>query len=191
MLFKEKILQKIVEGQVTLAFRRWEKPAVKKGSIIHTSVGLIAIDKISKVAITRIADKDAILAGYESPQHLVEELRSRPAGDFYRMQVSYAGADPRIQLRQTIASSEEDKNLLLQKIASLDRRSTSGKWVKAYLKCLGKHPGLRAADLAKILKTNAPGLKIRVRRLKNLGLTISLGTGYRLSPRGKELLKSL
>jgi hypothetical protein len=29
--------------------------------------------------------------------------------------------------------------------------------------------------------------KARVRRLKALGLTISLGTGYRLSPRGEAL----
>ena len=30
--------------------------------------------------------------------------------------------------------------------------------------------------------------KLHVRKLKNLGLTISLGTGYRLSPRGESYL---
>jgi hypothetical protein len=32
---------------------------------------------------------------------------------------------------------------------------------------------------------------LNVRKLKHLGLTESLGTGYRLSPRGEALLDSL
>jgi hypothetical protein len=33
--------------------------------------------------------------------------------------------------------------------------------------------------------------KLNVRKLKNLGLTESLGTGYRLSPRGAAVLERL
>ena len=33
--------------------------------------------------------------------------------------------------------------------------------------------------------------KLDVRKLKGLGLTISLGTGYRLSPRGEAYLRHL
>lgn len=36
-----------------------------------------------------------------------------------------------------------------------------------------------------------PDFKLNVRKLKNLGLTISLGTGYRLSPRGEAFLARL
>jgi hypothetical protein len=34
------------------------------------------------------------------------------------------------------------------------------------------------------------GLKLRIRRLKELGLTISLDIGYRLSPRGEAYLRA-
>jgi len=33
--------------------------------------------------------------------------------------------------------------------------------------------------------------KLNVRKLKNLGLTESLGTGYRISPRGRSVLERL
>jgi hypothetical protein len=32
---------------------------------------------------------------------------------------------------------------------------------------------------------------LNVRKLKNLGLTISLGTGYRISPRGRMVMNKL
>jgi len=39
--------------------------------------------------------------------------------------------------------------------------------------------------------TDVPRFKRRVRQLKELGLTESLEVGYRLSPRGRAVLKDL
>jgi hypothetical protein len=48
---------------------------------------------------------------------------------------------------------------------------------------------LRAADLARMLGREKDWLKINIRKLKNLGLTISHETGDEISPLGKVVLK--
>ena len=60
------------------------------------------------------------------------------------------------------------------------------------LRLIGESTGTRAADLAAQLgEPDLARFKSRVRRLKNLGLTESLGVGYRISPRGRALLDQL
>ena len=48
-----------------------------------------------------------------------------------------------------------------------------------------------AQSLAERLGRDKLPFKADVRKLKNIGLTESLGTGYRLSPRGKTVLKAM
>jgi hypothetical protein len=50
---------------------------------------------------------------------------------------------------------------------------------------------MRAVDLAERLDRDKLPFKADVSRLKALGLTESLETGYRLSPRGKALMAYL
>jgi len=52
------------------------------------------------------------------------------------------------------------------------------------------HPGLRAPDLAQSFGRETLPFKRDVRKLKELGLTISLKIGYELSPRGQLTLSS-
>lgn len=70
----------------------------------------------------------------------------------------------------------------------LDARSADGPWTRRTLEVLAKHPGVRAGDLCDLVGQEKMRFKLSVRRLKGLGLTESLGTGYRLSPRGEALL---
>ena len=49
------------------------------------------------------------------------------------------------------------------------------------------HSGERSADLSVRLEMPQEGFERRVRQLNDLGLTESLGTGCRLSPRGTDL----
>jgi biotin operon repressor len=49
---------------------------------------------------------------------------------------------------------------------------------------------VRAGDLAEELDLDRESFKLDVRKLKNLGLTISLRVGYQLSPRGAAYLAS-
>jgi ribosomal protein S19E (S16A) len=56
---------------------------------------------------------------------------------------------------------------------------------------IGRNPGVRAGDLASQFGQERAAFKVNVRKLKGLGLTESLETGYRLSPRGRALLDSV
>ena len=70
-------------------------------------------------------------------------------------------------------------------LARLDTRSPHGPWTRATLDAIASRPATRAADLAAALGRETAPFKLDVRKLKNLGLTISLEVGYRLSPRGE------
>jgi hypothetical protein len=54
---------------------------------------------------------------------------------------------------------------------------------------IAARPAVRAGDLAEAVSREREPFKLDVRKLKNLGLTISLEVGYRLSPRGEEYLR--
>ncbi len=45
MLFKQAILERIGRGEVKVAFRRWRRPSVQAGTRLHTTIGLLAIEK--------------------------------------------------------------------------------------------------------------------------------------------------
>ena len=81
----------------------------------------------------------------------------------------------RVYLAQLIADRNEQP-----------RRDTV--WTRAVLECIAERPATRAPDLAESFGRETQPFKLDVRKLKNLGLTISLTTGYRLSPRGEAYL---
>ena len=46
--FRASDLDGIASGEITLAFRRWDKPRVKPGGSQRTRIGLVAFDAVSK-----------------------------------------------------------------------------------------------------------------------------------------------
>ncbi|MBH5320286.1 hypothetical protein I6N90_21070 [Paenibacillus sp. GSMTC-2017] len=189
MLFKGYILEGIANSTISLAFRRWSKARVKKGSQLHTSIGLIEIMSIVIVADTEITESDVVLAGFSTRSALFKELDSfSQEGDIYRIGVSRVGADPREELRERDILTDAEWSNLLIRLGRLDRASSSGPWTSEFLKLIDKHPGVRSTELAAAIGWETEKLKLNVRKLKNLGLTISLGTGYQISPRGKALM---
>jgi hypothetical protein len=70
MLFKVKKLQEIKDGKVSLAFRKWAKARVKKGSLLKTAVGLIEVVEISEIQLDSISEQDAQAAGYKKLEEL-------------------------------------------------------------------------------------------------------------------------
>jgi biotin operon repressor len=55
---------------------------------------------------------------------------------------------------------------------------------------IAERPGVVSTLLAETLDWDRADFKLHVRRLKALGLTISLDVGYRISPRGQAYLAS-
>jgi predicted transcriptional regulator len=51
--------------------------------------------------------------------------------------------------------------------------------------------GITAGDIAAVLNIEKYALKRKIRKLKELGLTVSLHRGYCISSRGKAVLEAL
>jgi hypothetical protein len=188
MLIRDATLERIVRGEVTLAFRRWIRPTVKAGGTLRTARGVLAIVSVAKVEERDIRAADARRAGYASRDELLAELASGRPGWLYRIELAPAGPDPRIVLRARRVGSDGERAELRQALARLDRAARDGAWTSRVLEELRRRPGVRAAELARRLGMETLLFKRRVRRLKELGLTESLETGYRLSPRGVDAL---
>jgi hypothetical protein len=130
-----------------------------------------------------ITEADARLAGEASRADLMAAL-AKGKGELHRIAFHLAGEDPRIALREDDQLSAADRAALHKRLARMDARAP---WTKLFMDLIAAHPGRRAGDLAAMAGLETPEFKLRVRRLKALGLTISLETGYRLSSRGEAL----
>lgn len=191
MLFKEKHLQGIRSGEISLAFRKWKKPAVKTGSLIKTSIGLVEIKAVSEIDASEITNKDAMNAGFASLSELLQLLGKTEQGVIYKIHVHYFDEDPRIALRENINPEDAELQEITSKLERLDRYSKQGKWTLEILKLIDQNPTLRAADLAQRTKWEKEWLKLNIRKLKNIGLTISHEVGYSISPLGAKYLEWL
>ena len=96
--------------------------------------------------------------------------------------------DPRATLAADAALSDEDRAEIDRRLDRLDRASSHGPWTRDTLRLIERMPAIRAGDLADEVGRERLPFKTDVRKLKNLGLTISLGVGYELSPRGQAYL---
>lgn len=191
MLITRDMLDRIVSGDITLQFRRWKRPTVKTGGTLKTARGVLAIDDVAEVEIESITTRAAKQAGFASRDELVSVLNQRAGGSIYRVKLHYAGEDPRIALRSNTSLTADDVAMLTKKLERFDTASKRGPWTRATLEIIREQPATRAGDLASSLDMERVWFKTNVRKIKNLGLTESLEIGYRLSPRGKALMKRL
>jgi len=190
VLFRKELWTGLADGTVTLAFRRWQRPTVTTSGALKTAVGVLAIDEVVEINENFITAEDAARAGYGSVDELRRDLGPRPDRRAYRTAFHHAGADPRERLRQTPLDDEHYAEVV-QRLDRLDSASRDGGWTRRLLAAIEASPGLRSGDLAERLGDEQVRLKRRVRRLKDLDLTESLGTGYRLSPRGHAVSERL
>jgi hypothetical protein len=191
--FPKRVWDGLVDGSVTVAFRYWKRPTVKAGGTQMTPVGVLAIDAIERIAMRAITPADARAAGYETRAALAVDLARyrRPGTALYRIAFHHAGEDPRRALREDDRLGERELQEIGARLARLDRGSRHGPWTRAVLELIRDNPGTLAADLAKRRGRETLHFKADVRKLKTLGLTESLRVGYRLSPRGRAVLRRL
>jgi hypothetical protein len=177
----------IADGSVTLAFRRWDRPRRHPGSTQRTGAGVVLIETVDEVDPDTLTEDDAARAGVRSLAELRRLLDRRDGAHVYRMRVSLAGADPRVELRERGELSEADRRDV---DARLDRwdAARGTPWTREILRLVAARPGVRAPDLAASLGRETLPFKRDVRRLKELGLTRSLPVGYEISPRGRAYL---
>ena len=131
--------------------------------------------------------ENAADAGFDSVAALVKWISAKGSGDLYRIGITLAGPDPRVALRRSDDLTPADVLALRARLDRMDRAAEQP-WTHSTLRQIQRLPGVVSTELAAEAGQERQAYKIRVRRLKALGLTESLrarlpalATGPRLS----------
>ncbi|WP_040518241.1 ASCH domain-containing protein [Gordonia neofelifaecis] len=201
MLISKVVAEGIRDGRITAQYRRWDAPRVKPGSTQLTAAGVVRFTRVAKVAdVDRISDRAARAAGMKDaaalrraltpkPDRKPSERGSKGGHTVYRINLEWAGEDPRIALRAQVPTRDELTEIA-GRLDRLDRRP-SGPWTRDILEWIRDNPQVVSKELAAIRGVELLPMKVDIRKLKALGLTISHDVGYELSPRGAAYLDSL
>jgi len=193
VLFRSEQQRRVEAGEIGVTYRAWQSPRVRVGERYRVGAGSILVDACEPVAAASISNEDARAAGYVSREALIKAAAyRRPEGlaypeALYRVAFRY-DAVPAREGPDTETLSDEDAAVLTAKLDAMDARSSHGPWTWDTLREIGANPGLVSTFLAENLNRERFEVKADIRKLKALGLTISLLSGYELSPRGQALL---
>jgi hypothetical protein len=182
----------IADGSITVTFRTWSRAQAKAGGRYRVGGMLIEATDVRQVPAASLTDADARSAGERDTAALRKRLGD-PPGDrlVWRVDFVHLGRDDRTERREQADLTADEVAELRARLDRLDRRAGTGPWTRTTLQLIAKYPGVVSTALARHAKQDRPAFKINVRKLKELGLTESLDVGYRLSPRGEELLRRL
>ena len=138
MLLRMAVVDGIIDGRFDRVYRRWSAPRAKAGGRQRTPRGVLRVDGIEQVTMGALTAEDAKRSGHPTLRALKEELGKR-TGHVYRIDLSFAGEDPRIALRNNADLSAEDVATLR---AKLDRKdAVSAPWTRDYLRAIAEQPG--------------------------------------------------
>jgi hypothetical protein len=187
--FEQRLRDGIHSGAVVLAFRRWKRSQVVPGHRYRTGIDMVEVESVDVVDPSSVDAAQARQAGYASIDELLADLRGDPALPVYRIRLRRIdGPDPRDELARTTRLTEADVAAIKARLARMDRSSSCGPWTGTVLALVADRPGIVSTELAEAIGWERQDFKLHVRRLKELGLTLSLDVGYRLSPRGESYL---
>ena len=190
--FEQRLRDGIHSGTIVLAFRRWKRSQVVPGHRYRTGIDMVEVETVDIVEPSSVDAAQAREAGYASVDELLTGLRGDPALPVYRIRLRRIdGPDPRDELASAAGLTEADAAAITARLARMDRSSSRGPWTGAVLALIADRPGVVSTALAEAMGWERQDFKLHVRRLKQLGLTISLEVGYRLSPRGESYLNHL
>jgi hypothetical protein len=183
MLFSAEAWPGIADGSITVTFRAWKRAQAKVGGRYRVAGMLIEATDVRTVPVADITADDARRAGAASLDALLTRLgTSEPV---WRVDFRLVGEDDRIARRTAIAAADIDG--VLARLARFDRGE---RWTATTLRLIERYPGIVSTTLARHAGQERARFKVNVRKLKELGLTESLDTGYRLTPRGAAVLRA-
>lgn len=187
MLFRRAILQGIAEGRVTLAFRRWRRAPPAEGSSFRSPAGVLCLDRVTVVDEGDITTEDVRRTGM-SP----DELRASIAGEgtLLRIELRLSPATIRATALRERLPEHAELEAIIARLARIDAACPTP-WTTRYLQLIADQAGIVSRVLAPQVDADVPPFKRRVRQLRELGLTQCLDVGYRLSPRGRQVLECL
>lgn len=188
MQFTKPFKQAIAAGRITTSFRCWRTPQAKPGGQYNIPpYGAIEVTRIRTQPLGRVPAAAIKRAGFADRAELQKFLKADADTSVYQVDFRYLGAGPVKQVAtERLAAQELD-----QVVAKLARMDKTQAWSRTALELIAAHPQTRAGDLAPRCNMDTPTFKRNVRKLKALGLTQSLETGYQLTARGKQVLKKI
>ncbi len=189
MQFQKHFKDGIRAGTITCSFRKWRAPRAKVGGQYNLHpLGAVEVTSLELVNFSVVNDSDAQLSGFEDRSALARHLKAGENDEVYRVELRYLG-DNSIKQPPKSRLSDSERADMRDRLDRMDKRSNRGPWAWHALRLIGTQPRTRAAELATQLGWETQPFKSNVRKLKKLGLTESLETGYRLSQRGEDLLR--
>jgi hypothetical protein len=188
MLFQARFHERIRRGEIRCTVRIWQRPHVKVGGRYSLGGGTIVVDKIEEARLDDITPTLARRCGFPSLVDLLKTAKHGPGERVFVIDFHYDASASAREKPETGAVSAGELAELVQRLEAMDRRSKIGPWTLSTLRAIDARPGVLAATLARSLGRPREDFKRDVRKLKNLGLTFSLETGYRLTPKGGALL---
>ena len=191
MLFQRRFHERIVNGEIGCTVRIWQRPHVKVGGRYGLGRGAVVVDKIHETRLDDITLALARRCGFASLADLLKVAKHGPGERVFVIDFHYDGKAGARAKPATGAVSAEELAELVRRLEAMDRRSRIGAWTLATLRAIEARPGVLAARLASSLGRPRDEFKRDVRKLKNLGLTLSLEIGYRLTPKGEALVKAI
>ncbi len=192
MQFEPRLRSGLVDGTITVCFRRWRRHQVVAGNRYRSPVGMVLVEAVDVLGDTSaITADDALAAGYADLGAAIADLRPASSDTtLYRLRLRLLDEpDARSVLSATADLTEAERASIRQRLARLDAASKVGPWTTDVLALIERRPAVRAPDLAASMGRETMPFKRDVRKLKELGLTLSLEVGYRLSPRGESFLR--
>lgn len=187
VMFTADAVPGLAAGTTTVTFRNWKRPQAKVGGRFHKGDLWFEVDRVDVVTVGSITTADAERAGERD----IDGVRRRLGLEDPDVEVF------RIAFHRIPAAGPpaDEADLTMDDVAELDRRldrldtaSSVGAWTRPTLRLIGTRPGVVSTELAETLGRERFALKADIRKLKQLGLTLSLDVGYELSPRGRAYL---
>jgi hypothetical protein len=186
--FEARLREGLRDGSITVAFRSWKRRQVVPGGRYRTGLGMVEATAVERIDPATITEADARAAGYSSADAARADLRAGPDRAVFRVEFRpLALPDPRSVLAESGDLTAAERAQLDARLAHLADR-----WVQPsphdILRQIAVQQGVVSMVLAAEAQCARPEYKRRVRALKELGLTVSLEVGYRLSARGEAYL---
>ena len=185
MQFTKPYKQAIAAGTLTRTYRRWKSPQAKvDGTYNIHPYGAILVTSISQLRLQDASIKDIQQSGFDSANAIAEHLKTSLNETVYCVHFRYIGTDAVKQIDTGRLPTIELEAISIK----LMRMNKTKLWTHHALRLVRDQPAKRAADLAPILEMDLPTFKRNMRKLKNLGLTLSLETGYQITARGTQMI---